>query len=207
MDKLVDPWLTNFEDLLSREIPNAYRIYLRGRRYQSENRSEKAAMCENLNYLLHNSVVPNESTLGEGTRFAYGGIGVILHKDVEVGKWCTIGAGVTLGAKRDKGRTKKGGGRTSTPLLEDCVYLSAGVKIVGAITIGAFSIIGQNSVVTKSVPPFSIVGGIPGKILGTLTPENIMSYRATYLPIRSMSDDDFYELFLSYYEKQIPHEP
>lgn len=203
MDRLVDPWLNNLKSLLSSEIPNAYRIYLRGNRYKSQNNHEMAAMCENLNYLLHNSVIPNDATLGEGTRFAYGGIGVILHKDVEVGRWCTIGAGVTLGAKRDFGREKKGGGKTSTPLLGDSVYLSAGVKIVGAIKIGAFSIIGQNAVVTKSIEPFSVVAGVPAKVIKKLNPENIMEFRQTYLPLRSLSDEDFYNLFVSYYENQL----
>lgn len=202
MDKLVDPYFNFFGDFLDREIPNAYRIYLRGRRFFREDNIEMAKKCEALNYMLHNSVIPTEAILGENTRFAYGGIGVILHKDVEVGNNCTIGAGVTLGAKRDIGRQKNGGGLTSTPLLKDCVYISAGVKIVGSVVVGDFSIIGQNSVVTKNIPPFSVVVGVPGKIVDEITPKNLEKYRATYLTLRHLSKEDFYELFMSYFERK-----
>jgi len=196
MDKLVDPYFDFFGDFLDREIPNAYRIYLRGKRYFNEGNLEMVKKCEALNYMLHNSVIPTEACLGDNTRFAYGGIGVILHKDVEIGNDCTIGAGVTLGAKRDAGRPKKGGGRTSTPLLGDSVYLSAGVKIVGAIKVGSYSIIGQNCVVTKSVPAFSVVVGMPGKVVDMITPDNIMHYRSTFLPLRHLSDSEFEAKFL-----------
>ncbi|BCB62861.1 hypothetical protein HaloA020_35620 [Halomonas sp. A020] len=201
MDKLVDPYFEFFGDFLEREVPNAYRIYLRGRRYLEEGNVEMAKKCEALNYLLHNSAIPFDSVLGNNTRFAYGGIGVILHKDVEVGDHCTIGANVTLGAKRDFGRKKLNGDLTSTPLLEDCVYLSAGVKIVGAVVVGAFSIIGQNCVLTKSVPPFSVVVGVPGKVVDSITPENIHQYRSTFLPLRRLSDDEFNTMFMDYYSR------
>ena len=201
MDRLVDPYFEFFGDFLGREIPNAYRIYLRARRFFGEGDMEMVKRCEALNYILHNSVVPTEASLGSNTRFGYGGIGVILHKDVEVGDDCTIGAGVTLGAKRDLGRPKKGGGVTSTPLLEDSVYLSAGVKIVGAVRVGCFSIIGSNCVLTKSVPPFSVVVGMPGKVVDKITPSNVARYRSTFLPLRHLSDDQFHNKFMSYYER------
>lgn len=45
------------------------------------------------------------------------------------------------------------------PILMDGVFVGAGAKILGKITIGQWSIIGANAVVTKSVPPYSIVVG------------------------------------------------
>lgn len=51
------------------------------------------------------------------------------------------------------------------PTLEDRVVVGAGAKILGAITIGADSRIGANAVVVKSVPPNSVVGGVPGQIV------------------------------------------
>jgi serine O-acetyltransferase len=51
------------------------------------------------------------------------------------------------------------------PTLEDNVVVGAGAKILGAITIGANSRIGANAVVVKSVPPDSVVVGVPGQVV------------------------------------------
>lgn len=43
------------------------------------------------------------------------------------------------------------------------VWLGDGVCVLPGVTIGEGSIIGANSVVTKSIPPFTIAAGIPAK--------------------------------------------
>jgi serine O-acetyltransferase len=45
------------------------------------------------------------------------------------------------------------------PILKEGVYVGPGAKILGHITIGEWSIIGANAVITKDIPPFSIVVG------------------------------------------------
>ena len=40
----------------------------------------------------------------------------------------------------------------------------------GGIRIGHDSVIGANAVVVKDVPPYSVVVGIPGKVIKTLEP-------------------------------------
>ena len=45
------------------------------------------------------------------------------------------------------------------------MVVGAGAKILGAITVGADSRIGANAVVVKSVPPNSVVVGVPGQIV------------------------------------------
>jgi serine O-acetyltransferase len=45
------------------------------------------------------------------------------------------------------------------PTLEEGVYVSSGAKILGPITIGAWSMIAANAVVTEDIPPFSTVFG------------------------------------------------
>jgi serine O-acetyltransferase len=54
------------------------------------------------------------------------------------------------------------------PVLEDGVNVGAGAVIVGDIVIGRGSVIGANAVVTKSVPPFSLVLGVPGRVVRQL---------------------------------------
>jgi serine acetyltransferase len=45
------------------------------------------------------------------------------------------------------------------PTLEEGAYISAGAKVLGPITIGAWSVIAANAVVTEDVPAFSTVFG------------------------------------------------
>lgn len=86
------------------------------------------------------------------------GMGVVIGETAEVGADVTLYHGVTLGGTSwAKGKRH--------PTLEDRVVVGAGAKILGAITIGADSRIGANAVVVKSVPPNSVVVGIPGQIV------------------------------------------
>lgn len=49
--------------------------------------------------------------------------------------------------------------------LEDDVWIGAGVCVVDGVRIGAHSIAAAGAVVTKDVPPYSIVGGSPARVL------------------------------------------
>jgi serine acetyltransferase len=48
---------------------------------------------------------------------------------------------------------------TMHPTLEEGVYISMGAKVLGPVTIGAWSVIGANAVVTEDIPPFATVFG------------------------------------------------
>jgi len=86
------------------------------------------------------------------------GMGVVIGETAEVGAEVTLYHGVTLGGTSlTKGKRH--------PTLEDRVVVGAGAKILGAITVGADSRIGANAVVVKSVPPNSVVVGVPGQIV------------------------------------------
>lgn len=50
-------------------------------------------------------------------------------------------------------------------IIENDVWIGANVTILSGITIGNGSIIAMNTTVVKNVPPYSIVGGNPGKII------------------------------------------
>lgn len=54
---------------------------------------------------------------------------------------------------------------TSKICIEDDSWIGANAVITAGVTIGKHSIVAAGSVVTKSVPPYSIVGGNPAKIL------------------------------------------
>lgn len=48
------------------------------------------------------------------------------------------------------------------------VWVGDKATILPGVTIGDGAVIGANSVVTKDVPPYSIVGGNPAKVLKQL---------------------------------------
>lgn len=50
-------------------------------------------------------------------------------------------------------------------IIEDDVWVGANVTILMGVTIGRGSVIAAGAVVNKSCPPYSIIGGIPAKIL------------------------------------------
>jgi len=51
--------------------------------------------------------------------------------------------------------------------IGDRVWVGDKVSILSGVTIGESAIIGANSVVTKDVPAFSVVAGIPAKVIKT----------------------------------------
>jgi serine O-acetyltransferase len=107
-------------------------------------------------YYLHNSHIPYEAEIGEGTVFGYGGIGVVIHKDSKIGRYCLISQQVTVGGRS---------GIEGAPVIGDYVRIGAGAKILGKIKIGDFAVIGANAVVVKDVAPGAVVAGVPAKEL------------------------------------------
>ena len=97
------------------------------------------------------------ATLGVGI-FIDHAIGVVIGETADVGNDVTIYQGVTLG-----GTSLERGKRH--PTIGNRVTIGAGAKILGPITVGEGSRIGANAVVVGSVPPDSVVVGIPGRII------------------------------------------
>ena len=94
------------------------------------------------------------------------GMGVVIGETAEIGADVTLYHGVTLGGTSlEKGKRH--------PTLGDGVVVGAGAKILGAITIGERSRIGANAVVVRSVPPDSVVVGVPGQVVARSKPRPV----------------------------------
>lgn len=97
------------------------------------------------------------ATIGKGV-FIDHGTGIVIGETSIIGDNCILFQGITLG-----GTGKETGKRH--PTLENNVMVSAGAKILGNVTIGAYSKIGAGAVVLNDVPPYSTVVGIPGRVV------------------------------------------
>jgi acetyltransferase-like isoleucine patch superfamily enzyme len=88
-----------------------------------------------------------------------------------IGERCQIGANVSFVAENhafegegeifDKGVSRKG------ITLGSDVWVGNNVTFLDGVVIGESSVIGAGTVVTKSVPPRSVVVGVPGRVIRT----------------------------------------
>jgi acetyltransferase-like isoleucine patch superfamily enzyme len=118
--------------------------------------------------------------------FSYVSPSCILHA-VDIGRYCSIGDGVAILSNHPTDRLSthpftyesifSGEYSANAPTLLPFdaklprtqighdVWIGSNVKLLSGITIGEGCIIGAGSVVTKSISPFSIVGGVPAKLI------------------------------------------
>ena len=80
--------------------------------------------------------------------------GVVINGRVVGGSDVFLEHQVTIGAER-----------RASPRLGNEVFVGAGAKIVGAVSIGDGARIGANAVVVKDVPPHTTVVGIPARVV------------------------------------------
>ena len=78
----------------------------------------------------------------------------------------------------DKEKFENGENKYDSPVtIEDDVWCGANVTILKGVTIGRGSIIAAGAVVTKSFPPYSIIGGVPAKLIKyRFTKEEILNH-------------------------------
>ncbi len=86
------------------------------------------------------------------------GMGVVIGETSEIGDDVLMYQGAVLGGVSLEKKKRH-------PTIKDHVVIGAGAKILGNITVGEWSKIGGGSVVIKSVPPYSTVVGVPGRIV------------------------------------------
>ena len=91
--------------------------------------------------------------------------GVVIH--VDAGMPCLIGAGVTIGHRAV----------VHGALVEDDVLIGIGAIVLSGARISHECIIGAGSLVTghSVIPPRSLVLGVPGRVVRSLTDEEVQS--------------------------------
>lgn len=74
----------------------------------------------------------------------------------------------------DQGITAKG------IVIEDDVWLGAGAVITDGVRVGKGAVVAAGAVVTKDVPPHTVVGGVPARILKTIDGSSPKTDRVIY---------------------------
>jgi maltose O-acetyltransferase len=105
--------------------------------------------------------------IGDGAFINYG-CSIAATRLVSIGPKCTIGP-YTIIMDNDYHRLepeRRNERPESAPIvLEQNVWLGARVIVLRGVTIGADSVIGAGSVVTRDMPPRSLAVGAPAKVI------------------------------------------
>ena len=61
--------------------------------------------------------------------------------------------------------------------IEDDVWIGTNTTLLKGVTVGRGAVVAAGALVTKDVPPYAIVGGVPAKVLKyRFTPEQIQEH-------------------------------
>lgn len=91
--------------------------------------------------------IPFRATIGKGLRLKHPR-GIVIHPRTVIGDNCTLFHQTTIGVDEHSGSIE-------VARIGNGVYIGAGAKIIGGVTIGHNAKIGANAVVYKDVPDFA----------------------------------------------------
>ena len=126
----------------------------------------------------HGALIREQTRLGQGVMV---GSGTVIDGQVEIGDWvklqtgCYVPTHTTIGSRvffgphvcltNDRLPLKKRAEyQAEGPVIEDGVTLGAGSVVLPGVVVGAHSFVAAGAVVTRDVPPHSLVVGVPGRI-------------------------------------------
>lgn len=119
----------------------------------------------NLRYGAYIEVVNGgHLTIGQGA--ANVGLTIMCAKEVIIGNGVRIGRNVSIRDWNGPHVIINDTYKNHAPVhIKDHVWLGTGCTIMPGVTVGEGAVVAANSTVTKDVPPYSLVGGSPAKVL------------------------------------------
>ena len=105
--------------------------------------------------------------IGDYTRI---GLHNTIIGPVTIGNHVNLAQGITVTAlnhnfEDSNKRIDEQGVSTNPVTIEDDIWIGANAVILPGVTIGHHSVVAAGAVVTKDVPPHSLVAGVPAKII------------------------------------------
>lgn len=149
----------------------------------------------------HNRTVPGNYfpaemvSVGRGT---YGPLNIIYSKGssvVQIGSFCSIAKEVAFIINNEHplellstfpfktivmGMSVSEANAKGDIIIHDDVWIGFRAIILSGVSIGQGAVVGAGAVVTKDVPPYSIVGGVPAKIIGWRFDESLRESLSTF---------------------------
>jgi acetyltransferase-like isoleucine patch superfamily enzyme len=122
--------------------------------------------------------------IGEHT-FVTGPLRVDLAARVTIGDRVNLGHAVTLlTMEHEIGPQKKRCGlrKTGPIVIESAVWIASNVTILPGVTVGESSVVAAGAVVTRDVPPNTLVAGVPARIVRELPDEPSAGPRSSRMP-------------------------
>lgn len=133
------------------------------------------------NCIIYKSLISGEVSIGKNTSLWGPDITVLARLNpIKIGNFCSIAKGVNIQeynhdhtrfttyfvrknlAKRPMNEDVVSKGPI---VIENDVWIGAYAQILSGVTVGTGAVIAAGSVVTKDIPPYAIVGGVPAKII------------------------------------------
>lgn len=135
--------------------------------------------------LLRSVNVPVELATAPGARLEIGddcsinyGVSIGCTQSVRIGARCRLGPYVMIVDSAFHELLDRSKRPPSEPIvIEDDVWIGAKASIMPGVHIGRGSVVGTAAVVTKDIPPFSVVAGVPAKVVKTLDAEKFVASR------------------------------
>lgn len=120
-------------------------------------------------YCCINNAV-GDITIGDHTRI---GIHCTVIGPVSIGSHVNLAQGITVTALNHNfddtaQRIDQQGVSTRQVVIEDDVWIGANAVILPGVTVGRHAVVAAGAVVTSDVPDYSVVGGVPAKIIKSL---------------------------------------
>ena len=111
-------------------------------------------------FMGYGSYVGVDSKIAGRPYFPHGCVGVFISNDAVIGRDAVIFQQVTIGSN-----TLPDSKRPGSPVIGDGVYLGAGAKVIGGITVGDCCRVGANAVVVRDLPPHSVAVCAPTQVI------------------------------------------
>lgn len=133
------------------------------RRFVLGRRSVVESFC-----CINNAV--GDVIIGDNTRI---GLHTTVIGPVEIGSNVNLAQGIVVTALNHNftdctKRIDEQGVSTAKVTIGNDVWIGANVTVLPGVTIGNHCVVAAGAVVTKDVPPYSLAGGVPAKILKKL---------------------------------------